>query len=74
MVSAPATVELAVVFSAVTHLRLTRQLKGLENLVFSMDWRYNIEGSDLEDAGISCLCTPYVIFQNSNETKEREEQ
>ena len=35
--------------------------------------RYNIEGSDLEDAGISCLCTPCVICQNSNETKDREE-
>ena len=35
--------------------------------------KYNIEGSDLEDAGISCLCTPCVICQNSNETKEREE-
>ena len=33
--------------------------------------RYNIKGSDLEDAGISCLCTPCVMCQNSNETKER---
>ena len=33
--------------------------------------RYNIEGSALEDAGISCFCTPCVICQNSRETKER---
>ena len=37
MVSAPATVELAVVFSAVPHVRSTRQQKGLENQAFSMD-------------------------------------
>ena len=37
MVSAPATVEPAVVFSAAPHVRSTRQLKGLGNLAFSMD-------------------------------------
>ena len=31
--------------------------------------RYNIEGSDLEDAGISCLCTPCVICQNRDRRK-----
>ena len=37
MVSAPATLELAVVLSAAPHVRSTRQQKGLENQAFSMD-------------------------------------
>ena len=34
--------------------------------------RYNIEGSVLEDASLSCFCTPCILCQNSNEANERE--